>query len=126
MNTPEASFVLRKAWAWGKACQDCGLNLPCALEQARDGAILCRECRLKRQGHRRLEHHHLFGRGEQSTLAVPANLHACITEIEAVTGKLPVLLTESALLLFGPMFVAALLFMVLCICQANRQQDLNG
>jgi hypothetical protein len=104
MSTPEALFYSRKAWAWGKTCQDCGVNIPCALERTRDGIILCRECRLKRQGHPTTEQHHLFGRGERFTLAVPANLHACITEIEAAYGPLPVLLAqavENILSLFG-------------------------
>lgn len=81
LNALKAS--LRHAWAYGRRCGDCGCSWPEALERTRYG-VLCRACRLRRDGHRPVERHHALGRDVNITVPLHANLHAKITALEAV------------------------------------------
>lgn len=85
MTREDFNYAHRKAWAYGRSCQDCGTDWPSALENTRYG-VLCRQCRLKRAGRSTWERHHVFGRAETLTIPLPANVHAAITEAEAVYG----------------------------------------
>lgn len=63
----------------GARCIRCGEREPSCLEQV----TLCRECRLEITGKSPLENHHVLGqRTDDTTVAMPANIHAEITGLQ--------------------------------------------
>lgn len=85
MTLTALSLSLRHAWAYAQRCEECGSRCPEALERTKSG-ILCRACRLRRDGKGYVEQHHVLGRGVKLTVPIHANLHATLTAWEAVYG----------------------------------------